>query len=343
MSLAAPWLGTIDPTLLDPVNRDLLPGARARRRLLDGEKLEHTFWMGTDSYGRDIYSRVLYGGRVSLIVGVAVAVLSCSSASSSACAPGYLRWLDAVVMRVMDGLMAIPGDAARDRAGGDMARHAVDGDRRDHGARNPARGAPGALAGAVDPRGAVRRSGDLGRHADAEALVRHILPNTIAPLIVQGTYICASAMLLEAILSFLGVGLPTEVPTWGNIMAEGRLQFIQYPHNVFFPGVFLAFTVLAVNMLGDGLRDTLDPQLRRRRARHERLRSCEVARSRRVAPAARRRTGRGGVAACRLRGRRRARSCAWSANPAPASRSSRRRVMGLLPKTLPVNRGDASS
>jgi peptide/nickel transport system permease protein len=95
-------------------------------------------------------------------------------------------------------------------------------------------------------------------------LYRHILPNTLAPLIVQGTYICASAILVEAILSFLGVGLPTDIPTWGNIMAEGRLQFQQFPHNVLFPGVFLALTVLAVNMLGDGLRDTLDPRFNER-------------------------------------------------------------------------------
>ena len=95
-------------------------------------------------------------------------------------------------------------------------------------------------------------------------LYRHILPNTVAPLIVQGTYICAFAMLLEAILSFLGVGLPPEVPTWGNIMAEGRLQFNEYPHSVLFPGVLLAFAVLSVNMLGDGLRDTLDPHFSKR-------------------------------------------------------------------------------
>jgi peptide/nickel transport system permease protein len=95
-------------------------------------------------------------------------------------------------------------------------------------------------------------------------MYRHILPNTMAPLIVQGTYICASAILVEAILSFLGVGLPTDVPTWGNMMAEGRLQFNAYPHTVLFPGLFLAVTVLAVNMLGDGLRDTLDPRFNKR-------------------------------------------------------------------------------
>jgi peptide/nickel transport system permease protein len=95
-------------------------------------------------------------------------------------------------------------------------------------------------------------------------LLRHILPNAIAPLIIQGTYVCASAILVEAILSFLGVGLPAEMATWGNIMAEGRSQFNQYPHNVLFPGIFLALTVLSVNVLGDGLRDTLDPKFNKR-------------------------------------------------------------------------------
>jgi len=98
----------------------------------------------------------------------------------------------------------------------------------------------------------------------ARIMFGHILPNCMAPLIVQGTYVVAFAILVEAILSFLGVGLPPDIPTWGNIMAEGRVQFVSYPHNVFFPGVFLAITVLAVNMLGDGLRDTLDPKMAKR-------------------------------------------------------------------------------
>ena len=95
-------------------------------------------------------------------------------------------------------------------------------------------------------------------------LFRHVLPNTIPALIVQGTFVCASAILLEAILSFLGIGIPPETPTWGNIMAEGRGLFRIYPHNIFFPGICLALTVLAVNVLGDGLRDKLDPKLARR-------------------------------------------------------------------------------
>jgi peptide/nickel transport system permease protein len=95
-------------------------------------------------------------------------------------------------------------------------------------------------------------------------IIRHILPNTVAPLIVQGTFICASAILVEAILSFLGIGIPPDVPTWGNIMAEGRQLFRIFPHNILYPGIFLALTVLAVNMLGDGLRDTLDPKMEKR-------------------------------------------------------------------------------
>jgi peptide/nickel transport system permease protein len=95
-------------------------------------------------------------------------------------------------------------------------------------------------------------------------LIRHVLPNTLAPLIVQATYIAASAILIEAILSFLGVGIPAAIPTWGNIMAEGRALFRIFPHNILFPGMFLAVTVLCVNMLGDGLRDTLDPRMRKR-------------------------------------------------------------------------------
>ena len=94
--------------------------------------------------------------------------------------------------------------------------------------------------------------------------MRHVLPNTIAPLIVQGTFIVASAIIIEAILSFLGIGIPPEIPTWGNIMAEGRQVFQLHPHNILYPGIVLALTVLSVNVLGDGLRDTMDPRFAKR-------------------------------------------------------------------------------
>jgi peptide/nickel transport system permease protein len=264
MCLAAPWLTSTDPRLLDPVNRDLLPGASARIVPADGKAVQHTFLMGTDSYGRDIYSRVLYGGRVSLAVGAAVALLSVLIGVTFGLATGTARWVDSAVMRVMDGVMAIPGILLAITLVAlwrgslwtvILAITATEVPRVVRLVRS--------LVLSIREEPYVEAAVSAGTPAITR-LYRHILPNTVAPLIVQGTYICAFAMLLEAILSFLGVGLPPEVPTWGNIMAEGRLQFNEYPHNVLFPGVLLAFAVLAVNLLGDGLRDTLDPHFGRR-------------------------------------------------------------------------------
>jgi peptide/nickel transport system permease protein len=264
MSLAAPWLSATDPRLLDPVNRDLLPGASAQVVLLDGERVQHTFVMGTDSYGRDIYSRVLYGGRVSLVVGAAVALLSVLIGIVFGLSAGAARWLDALVMRVMDGVMAIPGIllaltlVALWRPSLWTVILAITFTEIPRVVRLMR-----SLVLSIREEPYIEAAVSVGTPA-LKRLYRHILPNTVAPLIVQGTYICAFAMLMEAILSFLGIGLPPEVPTWGNIMAEGRLQFNEYPHSVLFPGLFLALTVLSVNMLGDGLRDTLDPHFSKR-------------------------------------------------------------------------------
>ncbi|HEV8645543.1 MAG TPA: ABC transporter permease [Burkholderiales bacterium] len=264
LSLAAPWLGTIDPTLLDPINRDRLPGASGEVFSLTGEALQHTFWMGTDSYGRDIYSRVLYGGRVSLVVGIAVALLSLGFGLTIGLVAGYIRALDGVIMRVMDGFMAIPGIllaialVSLWRASLATVILAITIPEIPRVVRLVR-----SLVLSIREEPYVEAAVSVGTPT-AALLVRHILPNTMAPLIVQATYVFAFAILVESILSFLGVGLPTDLPTWGNIMAEGRLQFTQYPHNVFFPGVFLSLTVLAVNMLGDGLRDTLDPKFNQR-------------------------------------------------------------------------------
>jgi len=263
-SILAPWLGTVDPTLLDPTNRDLLPGASGEIMQLTGESLPHTFWMGTDSYGRDIYSRVLYGGRISLVVGITVAALSLAIGLVIGLAAGYVRWLDSVVMRIMDGMMAIPGILLAIALVSlwhaslltvIVAITIPDIPRVTRLVRS--------LVLSIREEPYVEAAVSVGTPT-FKLLYRHVLPNTLAPLIVQGTYLCALAILVEAGLSFLGVGLPADVPTWGNIMAEGRLQFNQYPHNVFFPGIFLALTVLAVNMLGDGLRDTLDPRFNKR-------------------------------------------------------------------------------
>jgi peptide/nickel transport system permease protein len=263
-SIAASWLGTVDPALIDPINRDRLPGTSGEILLLTGETIEHTFWMGTDSYGRDIYSRTLYGGRVSLVVGVTVALLSVAIGLVVGLFAGYLRALDAVVMRVMDGLMAIPGIllaialVSLWRASLATVILAITIPEIPRVVRLVR-----SLVLSIREEPYVEAAISVGTPT-ARLLRRHVLPNTLAPLLVQATYICAFAILVESILSFLGVGLPTDVPTWGNIMAEGRLQFTQYPHNVLFPGVFLALTVLAVNMLGDGLRDTLDPKFNQR-------------------------------------------------------------------------------
>jgi len=264
VATAAPWLGTVDPTLFDAASRDLRPGATGEIMTLEGQVLKHTFLMGSDSFGRDIYSRVLYGTRVSLLVGIAAAALSLAFGVVLGLAAGYIRWLDGPLMRVMDGIMAIPAIliaiavVALWRASLPTVIVAIAIPEIPRVTRLVR-----ALVLSIREEPYVEAAVALGTPT-GKIMFGHILPNTIAPLLVQGTYICAFSILLEAILSFLGVGLPPDIPTWGNIMAEGRVQFVAYPHNVFFPGVFLAITVLAVNMLGDGLRDTLDPKMAKR-------------------------------------------------------------------------------
>ena len=264
VSIAAPYLGTVDPTLFDAASRDLTPGQSGEITTLDGETLKHRFLMGSDSFGRDIYSRVLYGGRVSLLVGVSCALVALAFGILCGLAAGYLRWLDGPLMRVMDGIMAIPAIliaialVALWRASLSTVIVAIAIPEIPRVTRLVR-----ALVLSLREEPYVEAAVALGTPVP-KIMFGHILPNTLAPLIVQGTYIVGFAILIEAILSFLGVGLPPDIPTWGNIMAEGRVQFVAYPHNVFFPGLFLAATVLAVNILGDGLRDTLDPKLAKR-------------------------------------------------------------------------------
>ncbi len=261
IALAAPVLGTVDPTLFDPGSRDLLPGASGEITTLEGESVKHQFMMGSDSFGRDIYSRVIYGTRVSLIVGLACALVSVLLGVIAGLSAGYLRWLDMPLMRVMDGIMAIPGIliaialVALWKASLLSVIVAIAIPEIPRVTRLVR-----ALVLSIREEPYVEAAISLGT-STFKIMFGHILPNTVAPLIVQGTYVCASAILTEAILSFLGVGLPTDFPTWGNIMAEGRVQLQQFPHNVFFPGIFLEVTVLAVNILGDGLRDVLDPKM----------------------------------------------------------------------------------
>jgi peptide/nickel transport system permease protein len=264
IGLLAPWLGTIDPTAINPAARNRVPGMEISMRTDTGERVRMIARFGTDSLGRDIYSRVIYGARVSLLIGIAVAVISIVAGLFIGLLAGFFRWLDAVLMRIMDGLMAIPAIL--------LAIAMVSLFRAGVGAVIAAIAVPEiprvvrlvrSIVLGVREEPYVEAAVTLGTPT-AKLLWRHVLPNTIAPLIVQGTFTCASAILVEAILSFLGIGVPPEVPTWGNIMAEGRQVFSLYPHNIIYPGIMLAATILAVNVLGDGLRDTLDPKMAKR-------------------------------------------------------------------------------
>jgi peptide/nickel transport system permease protein len=250
VAVGAPYWGTSDPLELNPIDRLLSPST--------------LHWFGTDMLGRDLYSRTLYGSRVSLAVGMCVATLSMSIGLAIGLVSGYHRHVDAVVMRIMDGMMAIPAIllaiALMALVSGSVQNVII------------------ALTIPEIPRvvrvvRAVVLSLREQMYVEASRatgaslpriLLRHIMPNTLVPLIVQGTYICASAVILEAYLSFLGAGTPPEIPSWGNVMAEGRAYVRVAFWIVLFPGLCLAVTVLAINMMGDGLRDTLDPKLARR-------------------------------------------------------------------------------
>lgn len=250
MAVLAPLLWTVDPQALSPIRRLRPPSERN--------------WLGTDALGRDVYSRIVYGARVSLLVGIAVALLSSALGLLIGLVTGFNRIADAILMRIMDGLMSIPAVLIA------IALMAL--------TRASLENVVFAISVAEVPRIARLVRGvvlTLREQPFVEAavatgtsfptiLARHILPNTMAPLLVQATFVCASAMITEAILSFIGAGTPPNIPSWGNMMAEGRALFQVAPTIVLYPGVFLSLTVLGVNLLGDGLRDMLDPRLARR-------------------------------------------------------------------------------
>jgi peptide/nickel transport system permease protein len=261
IAILAPYLGTVDPTRIDPASRNKNPGTEITYRLDDGKTAKRVVLMGTDSLGRDVYSRVLYGTRVSLMIGVSVAAISVAIGLMIGLVSGYIRWADGIIMRIMDGLMAIPGILLAIalvsiwRAGLITVIFAIvvpDVPRVVRLVRS--------VVLSVREEPYVEGAISVGTPTWT-LMFRHILPNTVAPLIVQGTFIAAAAIITEAILSFLGIGIPPEIPSWGNIMAEGRTLFRVFPHNILFPGIFLALTVLAINIMGDGLRDTLDPKM----------------------------------------------------------------------------------
>ena len=246
----APFMLTRDPTSMSPLQR-LRPASEA-------------YWLGTDHLGRDVWSRLVYGARVSVIVGLAVAGLSVIIGLVIGLISGYVRWLDAIVMRVMDGLMAIPGillAIALVSVSGASLMTVIIAIMVPEIPRVVRLVRSVVLTVREEPY--VEAAVSIGTRLPL-ILTRHILPNCIPPLIVQATYVCASAMLTEAILSFLGAGTPPTIPSWGNMVAEGRLLFQIAPWNLLWPGVALAVTILSVNILGDGLRDRLDPKLAKR-------------------------------------------------------------------------------
>ena len=221
-------------------------------------------WLGTDHLGRDVFARTIYGARVSLIVGLSVAAISIGVGLFIGLMAGYFRRVDAVVMRLMDGLMSIPAIllaialVALTRASVSTVIIAIT-------IPEVPRVVRLVRAVVLGVREAPYVEAAIaGGTPTWKILLRHILPSTIAPLIVQATYICASAILIEAALSFLGAGTPPEIPTWGNMIAQSRLFLSRAPWTIFAPGIALALVVLAVNLLGDGLRDRLDPRLARR-------------------------------------------------------------------------------
>jgi len=249
-ALFAPWLAPHDPLQLAPALRLKPPSAE--------------FPLGTDAYGRDLLSRILYGGRISLLIGIGAAAVSVVLGLAIGLVSGFFRWIDAVIMRIMDGLMAIPNIllaiAVISLSGASIKTVLI------------------AIVIPEIPR-VVRLVRSVVLSAREEPYVeaaisigsslpkilwRHLMPNTIAPLIVQGTYICASAILTEAILSFLGAGISPETPTWGNIMAEGRAVFQIKPSLIFWPGLLLSITILSINLIGDATRDALDPRMKQR-------------------------------------------------------------------------------
>jgi peptide/nickel transport system permease protein len=246
-ALLAPLLAPQDPYVIDPLLR------------LKKSSEEHL--LGTDAYGRDLLSRVIYGARISLAIGAGAALSSVALGLALGLLAGYVRGVDAVLMRIVDGMMAIPNVLLAISivalVGANLWTVLVaitipEVPRVVRLVRAVV------LAAREEPY--VEAARTLGTPT-WRILLRHLMPNTVAPLIVQGSYVCASAILTEAILSFLGAGINPATPTWGNIMADGRSFFRLMPELIFWPGLCVSLTILSINLIGDAVRDLLDPRL----------------------------------------------------------------------------------
>jgi peptide/nickel transport system permease protein len=247
-------VGVLAPVLAgDPLRIDV-----ARRLTAPGQ----AHWFGTDDVGRDVWSRVVYGARLSLLVGAAVVMLSFVMGLACGLTAGYYRRLDNVVMRVMDGLMAFPAiilAIALMASLGPSVLNVIVAIGIVYAPR-VARIVRGSVL-VIRETSYVEAARALGA-SDVVVIARHVLPNCLSPVIVQASFVFAAAVLTEAALSFLGVGVPPYIPSWGNILAEGRLYLQQAPWLVLYPGAAIMLTIFGLNLLGDGLRDLLDPRLR---------------------------------------------------------------------------------
>ena len=248
VALLAGAIGRVDPQRLDVKARLAAPSA--------------AHWFSTDDVGRDVWSRVIHGARLSMLVGGSVVLFAAVAGLFFGLLGGYYPTLDNVLMRVMDGLMAFPGIilaiALMASLGPSVMNVII------------------ALGVVYVPRVAriVRGSVLVIRETpyveaaralgvpDGAVLIRHVLPNCVSPVIVQVTFIFAAAVLGEAALSFLGVGIPPQIPSWGNVLGEGRLYLQQAPWLTLFPGAAIMACILGLNLFGDGLRDLLDPKLK---------------------------------------------------------------------------------
>jgi peptide/nickel transport system permease protein len=249
VALLAPWITPYDPQKMDIINRLKPPGS--------------AHWFGSDEFGRDVLARVMLGARLSLLVGFLVVIVATVLGSVLGLVAGYVRRLDGVLMRLTDALMAFPdillAIAFMAALGASLFNVVLA-----LGIVYTPRVARVVRAATlvVRERQFVEAAIALGASTGRTILV-HVLPNLISPIIVQATFIFAFAILTEAALSFLGVGVPPTTPTWGNMIAGAQQYFRQADWLILFPGFAIVLTVLSLQMVGDGLRDALDPKLQK--------------------------------------------------------------------------------